>query len=367
MAWTSPANVAPLLGRAASAPGRIARDALDSGHALWVHMLSSLSAPEPVLFAGEKEGQPYPFPLPGQEAVTTDSLLEALLRSSTAGTGNLHPVPASWSAAAEHRVERARRKASSLARRLASAAEPADLRARGDLILARYQEVPRGAQNVTLMDFEGRPLEIPLDPALSPHENASRYYQRAARAQRAGERLPGLVDQAKKDLVRAEALLERIRSGAADPEEVRRALPAADSALRQKGKGALPYLRYRSSGGLEIRVGKNARSNDLLTFRDASPEDIWLHARDAGGAHVILRWSGEANPPAKDLVEAAVLAALHSKSRTSGSVPVDWTRRKYVRKPRKAPAGTVVPERVRTVFVEPDRRVAERLRRLEGE
>ena len=76
----------------------------------------------------------------------------------------------------------------------------------------------------------------------------------------------------------------------------------------------------------------------------------------------MLRWHGEENPPAQDLAEAAVLAALHSRARGSGSVPVDWTRRKYVRKPRKAPAGTVTVERARTLFVEPDPAVAERLR-----
>jgi len=88
-----------------------------------------------------------------------------------------------------------------------------------------------------------------------------------------------------------------------------------------------------------------------------------LHARDVAGAHVILRWNDPvANPPARDLAEAAVLAALQSKARTSGTVAVDWTRRKYVRKPRKAPPGLVVPERTKTLFDEPDPAVEERMR-----
>jgi predicted ribosome quality control (RQC) complex YloA/Tae2 family protein len=78
---------------------------------------------------------------------------------------------------------------------------------------------------------------------------------------------------------------------------------------------------------------------------------------------VVLRWSDkDANPPQQDLAEAAVLAALHSKSRTSGTVAVDWTRRKYVRKPRKAKPGSVLLERSKTIFVEPDSAVEERLR-----
>jgi len=76
---------------------------------------------------------------------------------------------------------------------------------------------------------------------------------------------------------------------------------------------------------------------------------------------VILRWTGDARPPARDLEEAATLAALHSRARTSGSVPVDWTLRKYVRKPRRSPPGQVVAERVETLFVVPDESLLERL------
>ena len=123
-----------------------------------------------------------------------------------------------------------------------------------------------------------------------------------------------------------------------------------------------PYRRYRSSGGLEIRVGRSSRTNDALTFRHSAPDDIWLHASQAPGAHVILRWQKrDQNPPLADLTEAAALAALHSEARHSGMVAVDWTRRKYVRKPRKAAAGAVIPERVSTIFVEPDPAVAARL------
>jgi predicted ribosome quality control (RQC) complex YloA/Tae2 family protein len=118
---------------------------------------------------------------------------------------------------------------------------------------------------------------------------------------------------------------------------------------------------FRSSGGLEIRVGRGARYNDDLTFRHSSPGDVWLHARHVGGAHVILRWTGPGNPPARDLAEAATLAALHSKARTSGSVPVDWTLRKYVRKPRKAPPGRVAVERAETLFVRPEPALLEAL------
>jgi predicted ribosome quality control (RQC) complex YloA/Tae2 family protein len=89
---------------------------------------------------------------------------------------------------------------------------------------------------------------------------------------------------------------------------------------------------------------------------------VWLHARGAAGAHVILRWQRDAAPPKRDLEEAAVLAAWHSKARGSTVVPVDWTRRKYVRKPRGAAPGAVVVQRSETVFVRPEGRVERRLR-----
>jgi predicted ribosome quality control (RQC) complex YloA/Tae2 family protein len=123
----------------------------------------------------------------------------------------------------------------------------------------------------------------------------------------------------------------------------------------------VPYKTYRSSGGLEIWVGRGAASNDALTFDAAAPNDVWLHARDSAGAHVVLRWTAPDAPPARDLHDAAMLAAWHSKARGSSLVPVDWTRRKHVRKPRGARPGSVVIREERTVMVRPS---AERERAL---
>ena len=187
-------------------------------------------------------------------------------------------------------------------------------------------------------------------------------YDRAARIERAAERLPGLIEEAEAALADIEALRERARNGELDREELEAALPARTTTTTGDDAPALPYRRYRSSGGLEIRVGRGAKRNADLTFHHARPDDIWMHATQVPGAHVVLRWDGDGAPPARDLAEAATLAALHSGARTSGSVPVAWTRRKYVRKPRKAPPGSVVPDRVQTLFVRPDRRLEERLR-----
>ena len=152
--------------------------------------------------------------------------------------------------------------------------------------------------------------------------------------------------------------LRRIDDGTAEPHEIDAAQPAPPQhSRRARQEVSLPYRVYHTSSGLEVRVGRGAKGNDALTLHHAHGNDIWLHARDVGGAHVILRWQKpDENPPQQDLLEAAALAAYNSKARTSGMVPVDWTRRKYVRKPRKSPPGRVTFERGKTVFVEPARR-----------
>ncbi|RMH12402.1 MAG: DUF814 domain-containing protein, partial [Gemmatimonadetes bacterium] len=247
---------------------------------------------------------------------------------------------------------------------LDEAADPAALRALGDLLLARLHEVPRGAAEVVLTGFDGAPVRVELDPARAPQENAEAYYDRAGRAERAARRLPAELDQARRAAERLDELAERARSGALSATELEAALPPPAARDRTPADERLPYRRYRSRGGLEIRVGRGAADNDALTFHHARPNDVWLHARHAAGAHVVLRWDRDEPPPARDLEDAAVLAALHSRARTSGTVPVDWTRRKYVRKPRGARPGSVIPERVRTLFVEPDET---RARALEDE
>ncbi|HET9982219.1 MAG TPA: NFACT RNA binding domain-containing protein [Longimicrobiales bacterium] len=361
VAYASPINAGAILGEAAATED----DAeLMAAHARYAALVGG-DATSPQVLELPSGLHPYPMPLPGLPRLPVRTLVEAFEVVSGA-------VPAAPAGAAPELVDRVRRRLAQLERRAerlraeaeGGAAEAVALRRSADLLLSQLRAVPRGAARATLSDFAGGEVEVELDPALGPAENARRLYDVARRRERASERIPALLRRAGAEATRLRDLLDRAERGEAPAEELEAAMPAATPTGGTAAAGPRsPFRRYRTSGGLEVRVGRGGRDNDELTLRHSSPQDIWLHARDAAGAHVILRWTdAEANPPHRDLVEAATLAALHSRARTSGVVAVDWTRRKYVRKPRKAPPGRVAPERVKTLFVEPDEALERRMK-----
>ena len=376
-AWTSALNVDWVLGDASTSddPASLAA-ALER-----YRSLRDAPSDEAWLLSRGETAQPYPLPLEagsGPYAGLLAAMYVAARQASVwprddepeAGT----PIPSDEAREAvrlegvlRDKIKGLERRRSALGRQL-EGESAAHLRELGNLLLARQSDVPRGAANISLEGFEGSRVQLELDPRLNAVQNAERYYKQARRRDRAARALPGR-------LARIADRISRLETGLASLREVG---PTAElwnlvggrpepgnSETGQRGgqtPGILPYRRYRTSSGLEVRVGRSARGNDDLTFRHSAPEDIWLHARQAAGSHVILRWERrDQNPPHSDLVEAAVLAALNSEARHSGVVAVDWTRRKHVRKPRKAPPGTVVPERVTTLFVEPDPQAASRL------
>lgn len=364
VAYTSPINAAPILGSAArdASPA-----ALDEAYDRYV-ALASMPTPDPRLLRVDRGPQPYPVPLPGVPGDPYPDLLAAIQAASGAAIPVAGPrIPAALLERLRGRLAQLERRRRRLEEERAEAGpEAARLRRHADLLLSQLHEVRKGMKAVVLSDLEGGTVEIALDPTLAPIENAHRLYAAAKKRERAAERLPALLEQVEREHARLAELLQRAEEGEALAAEVEAAVGSIEEAPVRSGAEpgpTLPYRRYRTSGGLEVRVGRGRQSNDELTFRHSSPNDVWLHARDVGGAHVVLRWNDpNANPPARDLIEAAVLAALNSKARTSGTVAVDWTRRKYVRKPRKAPPGLVTFERGKTVFVEPDASLEERLR-----
>ncbi len=362
-AGTGSLNAEPILGDAASTPDAGAlREAFHRWQALW-----TANEARPVILLQPTGVQPYPFPLPGVAAEAAASLLDgmeaaAAERSATAPT----PAPSDRLAAgAQQRLDELRRRRERIEQQMSDGEASDVIRGRGDLLLAYLARVPKGASTVKLPGWDGVEIEIPLDPALSPADNAAQWYARARRRARAEERLPALLREAETEEQRWAEAVQSAQQGELPAWATRRLEMVGGSRAENAARvdaPALPYRSYRTAGGLEVRVGRSARDNDRLTFGHSAPNDVWLHARSVPGSHIILRWpDAAAAPPARDLLEAAGLAAWNSKARSSGLVPVDWTRRKHVRKPRGAAPGAVVPTQVRTLMVEPDPELEGRL------
>jgi hypothetical protein len=339
------------------------------------HLLTRSWGAQPYISAlGEADATPAGSLLDGFEAAfdlwrrAPDSTRDhgSIARAATVP----EPEVGALLAALEARREKSARRLGSLRRELEKGPHPEELRAIGNLLLARISDVPRGARSVTLTDFDGSEREIELDPRREPAENASRYYAQAARRERAEQALPARLADLEAEIDKLGQAIEAVPEHGASGEAWALAGGRPEGPVVAPGGAEPPRLPYRqlvTSGGLELRIGRGSRDNDELTFRHSAPDDVWLHARQSPGAHVILRWGRrDENPPQRDLVEAAIAAAVNSEARHSKTVAVDWTRRKHVRKPRKAPPGTVVPDRVKTLFVEPDEALLRRLSELRG-
>ena len=382
VAWLSSMNEAMVLG---DGPAAAAADEASRAAALRRYLAlrtAALEAPPtgwllPWGRATEADGEPdrriYPLPLDVAGAERAGSLLDAMLAlaarrgrvADALRTAAEDPDRRDVRQALEQRIERSNNKIRSLEAELDTGRDPDELRQLGHLLLARKAAVPTGAAEARLEGFGGEPVTVSLDPSLDAVGNAEAFYDEAKRLERAAARIPGRIEAERRRLAGLTGALERLEAG--ESTESIRTLAGvpkrADGCDGRRGASTperLPYRSYRTSSGLEIRAGRSATGNDELTFRHSAPDDIWMHVRESPGSHVVLRWGRrDQNPPEADLVEAAQVAAVLSRARGSGIVPVAWTRRKYVRKPRKAAPGAVVPERTRTVFVEPDpKRVA---------
>lgn len=237
-----------------------------------------------------------------------------------------------------------------LEQRAAATAEAERVRMDAELLLAHLTTIPRGARAVELADAfsDGSPPRtIELDPGLSARRNAERLFARYKKLVRAHEKVPEEIALAREELARAEAFLARVpRELAAELERAAveaKVLtpPQAPPERHAKQEPRKPYLSFRGCKGSEIRVGRNARDNDTLTFRESNGNDLWLHTDGSPGSHVVLVLAGRPEPDPEELLDAAHLAVHFSPLRGTRAADVHVARRKEVHKPRKAPAGLV--------------------------
>lgn len=230
----------------------------------------------------------------------------------------------------------------------------------GHLLMAQLHMVEAGADETQLPDLlgDGSMITIRLDPKLSAVENAQRMYEKAKSTRAAREVAEDRLEGLKTQMQKLDVLLEEVKnlSDASDVSDFKKKHADLLSTLQQTSsdQDGIPYRRFELPEGYEVWVGRNAKQNDDLTLRDARPFDLWMHARGVAGSHTVLRVKGRKDTPPKHVVErAAAIAAWFSKARTSSMAPVIVTQRKYVRKPRKAAAGSVRVEREEVILIEP--------------
>lgn len=221
----------------------------------------------------------------------------------------------------------------------------------GDVLMANLHQVEAGVKSVQLENFynDNKPVEIPLDPTLSPQKNAERYYRKSKNRVIEIGKLKESIQKHQVKLDTAEDTLSRALKQ--DPND----LVALDLESREHPepeKKTTPFWEFEYKG-FTIWVGRDAKNNDELTTKWAHKNDLWLHARDVPGSHVVVRQ--QANKPfPKDVIEyAASIAAWNSKRKTESLCPVIVTHKKFVRKRKGDPAGAVVVEREEVILVEP--------------
>ena len=242
----------------------------------------------------------------------------------------------------------------------------------GDLLTSNLHAMQKGMSTFRAVDYydpEGKQTDIPLDPLLTPQQNAAKYYTAYNKAKTARQMLALQMEKGRRELEYLNSVLENISlaEGERDLQEIRQEL-AETGYLRRPGKAkdrgrkvSGKPMEFRSSAGLRISVGKNNSQNDRLTTKQAYKSDLWLHTQKIHGSHVIL-WLEGGGADARSLTEAAQLAAYFSQARDGKKVPVDYTPVKYVKKPAGARPGMVVYSTYQTAVVDPDPELAKRLR-----
>ena len=263
-------------------------------------------------------------------------------------------------------LDHLRGKLSKLAQLFEEAQNHHELRIKGELLTAYGHTVQKGLKEVELANFydDEKPLLVAMDPALTPMENAQKYFKQSSKKKRGLPILTQETEQTSADIQYLETTLVHLQDADADNlQTIERELVAQGiiKAPRQH-KSSRPKTEpgpgqpdaFQSSDGFVIRVGRNNLQNDRLTLRQGQPTDIWLHVKDQPGSHVVVQTQNQ-TVPERTLFEAALLAAYFSKARDSGNVAVDYTHVKHVWKANGARPGHVLYEGHQTLFVTPDR------------
>lgn len=241
----------------------------------------------------------------------------------------------------------------------------------GELLKANLGVIKKGQDQTVLIDYfdPAMPeLTLPLDPSKGPQANMDEYFKKHRKYLAADKEIRPRLAQAEQELHSLQAERRALEQGTWQPapnsqDRERRPAGHRPSAVgRQPEKRSGPFRRFISTDGLPIYVGRNARENDELTFTFAHSDDLWLHAHGTPGSHVVVRLEKGADPPHETVRDAATLALLYSDLKKSGKGEVIYTRRKWVRKAKGQPAGTVTVTQEKAIFVQLDKARLDRMK-----
>ena len=271
-------------------------------------------------------------------------------------------------------LDRCQRKLAIQMEELSSAERMEEYRRMGEAINANLYQLKKGMTEVELPDWndpESGTIRVPLDIRLTPSQNAQKYFKKYQKARSAREIAAQQRDKTLEEMDYLEGMLLDVDKcvGESELEEIRQELARSGYMKKTVNRrqqrqlpGSKPY-RYLSVDGIEILVGKNAAQNDRITL-GAKAEETWLHAKDMPGSHVIICCEGEI--PLATMKQAAMLAAWYSKGKHSSLVPVDYTQRKYVKKPSGAAPGKVIYTHQKTAYMTPDEEEIKKIRLKEA-
>ncbi|MBR4989827.1 MAG: NFACT family protein [Oscillospiraceae bacterium] len=236
------------------------------------------------------------------------------------------------------------------------------LRQLGDIVTANIHRIIKGQTTIQCEDFYDEDMtviDIPISPILSPQQNAAKFYKDYARMKNAEKELTKQIELGETELHYLKSVLEELNRAQTDAEleEIKRELQDGGylraEAGRKKVKAAkLQPMRFESTDGYPIYVGRNNRQNDELTFKLARKDDIWCHASKVHGSHVIISCGGT-QPPDDTITQAAQLAAYYSETTGGQNIPVDVTPVKQVKKIPNGKPGMVIYHTYKTVIANP--------------
>lgn len=240
----------------------------------------------------------------------------------------------------------------------------------GELLTANLYNLPSGEKLARVLNYYSEKeefIDIPLDENLSPSANAQRYFKKYAKAKTTYEYTSKQLQESlsEQDYLDSVQIMLDNSTTTQEIDEIRQELASqgyisGKTGSKKKKEKASSPLTFVSSDGLTIRVGRNNIQNDTLTLKQASSNDIWLHTKTIPGSHVVIQ-KVQGIIPDRTLLEAAIIAAYHSKAKMSSNVEVDYTEIRNVKKPSGAKPGKVIYENYKTLVVNPDKELVEKL------